>query len=132
MRAVSLLFGAAVVTASFVSAVPSVRAQTQSGQLAETQCQIVEIAIFTDRVHVKCTVNPIGAALMVQTGQTPISYLAVATNSPMSAGFIQLATVARAANKPLAITFTPGSAAQNPPGCQAADCRAVLQARIVY
>jgi hypothetical protein len=125
----SKLLVAATALAAALFAGSSTQAQAQAQ--ADANCQIVDVSVFTDRVHVRCNVNPAGAALMFQSGQSVIYYFAVANSSPYATSFLALATAAKQANKSLVITYrtAPGS---NPPGCAASDCRGAIAARLYY
>lgn len=128
MRTTHFLLAAAISAAGLLPAASPAMAQTQPSPVTETPCQVLEVAVFPNRVHVRCHADITGGF----GGGPVIHYFAMATSNPMAPTFLQLATAAKAANKPLAVTFAYSSPAQNPPGCQPNDCRAATQARIVY
>jgi hypothetical protein len=125
----SRLLFAATALAAAVLAGSSTQAQTQAQ--ADATCQITDVSVFTDRVHVRCNVNPAGAALMMQSGQPVIYYFAVPNSSPYATSFLALATAAKQANKSLVITYRT-AASNNPAGCGAGDCRGAIAARLYY
>lgn len=112
------------------AATPLAPALAQTNATQDTRCSVLEVAVFTDRVHVRCSLS---ATLTQNGGQgvAPYGYYAMATNTPAAAAFVEVATAARAADKPLLISYR-DSPSQNPAGCQANDCRGVASARIAY
>jgi len=98
----------------------------QSRQTFDYGCLITDVSVFEDRVHVQCA-NAVG----INSELARVVYLAVANSSPMAHSFATLAIAAKAANKPLVVSvYTDPS--QNPPSCNADDCRGVAAARIFY
>lgn len=79
-------------------------------------CKVENVAVLSNRVHVRCDAIPGGGLLK------PPTYFAVELNNPMADKLIALASQALIANRPLYLTYegTPGA---NPPGCQVQDCR---------
>ena len=94
-------------------------------------CAVLDVSVFTDRVHVRCGLlgTEVGPYTTSQT-VTAENYYAVATDSNFAPIFATVATAAQQARKVLTIIFW-SDPAQNPPGCQPSDCRAVVGARFI-
>ena len=104
----------------------------QGGPQSSRACAVIDVSVFTDRVHVRCGLlgtEFLGPAGFSQT-VTPENYYAVATDSNFAPIFATVATAAQQARKVLTIIFLTDTA-QNPPGCQPSDCRAVVGARFI-
>ena len=92
-----------------------------------TNCPIVDIATFNNRVHIHCT--PQISACSLQPGKCaapePPQYFAVEASSAMAPTVIQIALAALSSKRPLNI-FYDDNAAANPGGCQQNDCRRII------
>lgn len=123
----NLPLAVAMVCASLIPAAAPAQAQTPG----ETQsaCTPVEVATFADRTHVRCAASNTGGPFAANADG--VVYFAVPTGSPMAGILTDMAMTARATNKSLRVTYRT-STAQNPPGCQASDCRLLVSARIEY
>lgn len=81
-------------------------------------CVISNIAVFSSRIHVHCTTSVSG---------TSISYFAASGDSAHALTtnrFLVMLNTAYSLGKPVYIYY-PNSSAQNPPGCNSGDCRAI-------
>lgn len=130
-----LTFVAAAALAALSSAPATAHAQAASATATVT-CQVTDVSVFGDRVHVRCVEgNLVGAYLATTAGQSatysPFAFFAVPTSSPLAGVVATLATSARASSKPLQITYQV-QASSNPAGCAASDCRRILTARLIY
>lgn len=83
-------------------------------------CNIVQIGVEANRIHVRCTTAP--------SGYSNIFWFASALDSATAAQsnrLLVMMNTAYALGKPMLIGFDT-NAANNPPGCQTNDCRKLL------
>lgn len=83
-------------------------------------CTIANIAVLTDRIHVKCTTPAI-------VGSSSIYYFAApgdSANFLTTNRFLTLMNTAYALGKPLYVYYLP-EISSNPPGCNTSDCRRI-------
>lgn len=90
-------------------------AAAPSGAPPAWRCFVRDAMVFYDRTHVRCY-NKTGGG---------ITYFAVDTGQPIAASVVSKALQAMQTGKPLRIVYAPGSDL-NPPGCEKADCRRLL------
>ena len=81
-------------------------------------CVIANIAVFSNRIHVYCA-SPVSGTSIRYFAAPGDSAHALATNR-----FLVILNTAYALGRPVYIYY-PNSATQNPPGCNATDCRAI-------
>ena len=99
-----------------------------AGQTATT-CYPVDVATFSDRVHVHCA-PPVTACSLTpgacsqQTQNGPL-YFALETNSPMAASVVQSGLVALVNKRALEISYD-DNPDDNPAGCLQQDCRRIV------
>jgi len=133
--AVALALGSATGAASQPQVSGSVGSQASQGTDQTSQgtpqssraCAVLDVSVFTDRVHVRCESEHGGGN---PSDTEPADYFAVSTGSPFAPIFATVATAAQQARKPLTIVFW-SDPARNPLGCQMSDCRAVVAARFI-
>jgi hypothetical protein len=96
----------------------------KAGQ-AEFKCPVVDVATFTDRVHIHCA--PGLTACSLTPGGCPEQpvYFAVETSSPMAASVVQSGIGALSNNHYLQISYDDNSD-DNPAGCLQQDCRRIV------
>ncbi|WP_029086940.1 hypothetical protein [Brevundimonas aveniformis] len=90
--------------------------------LSWVTCNVVEVAAFQDRAHVRCA-NGEG----VGTARLPPAYIAVdiQTHPGLASSLTTLGVRARTTGTPLyALIFN--NAGVNPPGCDAGNCRGAM------
>lgn len=88
----------------------------------EIVCNITELAVFEDRIHVSCFPG-------YTTPNGVISFFAYSTVGPDMARanqFLTLANTAYALGKTINITFDDNPAV-NPPNCRTIDCRKIIE-----
>lgn len=94
-------------------------------------CVVVDVAAFSNRIHVHCVVPTQTHTGLYSRGYTPppqpdvgIVYFAVGAQSDpaLADRALELATAAAQMNKPVHV-FCRTNPAENPPGCLASDCR---------
>lgn len=96
---------------------------------AGTSCHVIDVATFSDRVHVHCAA-PVTACSLTpggcsQSAQSEPPYFAVETDSPMAASVVQSGLAALIHNRSLDISYDDNPGA-NPAGCLQHDCRRIL------
>ncbi len=88
---------------------------------AEFTCNIGEVAVFTDRIHVNC--NPANGAIRFFAASAAQGEV-LNTNR-----FLTLLNTAYALGKPVVVGYDTNTAA-NPPSCLVTDCRKILSVKI--
>jgi hypothetical protein len=82
---------------------------------ADASCVPVQVAVFTNRLHVRCAAAVGG-----------IHYFAMATSdAALSARVLSILTTAQVAGRTLGIEYEPSDTTGAAIGCQAADCRVI-------
>ena len=79
------------------------------------RCFVRDAMVFYDRTHVRC---------YNKTAQG-VTYFAVDTSQPIANSVVSKAVSAMQQGKPVKIVYAPGPDL-NPPGCEKADCRRLL------
>jgi len=103
-----LLIALALVT-GVAGAVPAIA--------ADFSCSPTEVAVFSNRIHVKCS-----SAL--QDGTTTIWYWAVSTSDAQRANrFLSTASTALVSGRMLRFSYNPADASGTSFGCLTKDCR---------
>ena len=119
-RFVALAVAAVVVLSAVLVAVPRLRvgaavAAASPDANVWVSCTPANVAVFAERVHVKCTAAVSG-----------IWYFAVSTQNPASAArFLSVMSTAQAAGRTLSIWYNPSDTSGAAWGCQSSDCRAM-------
>jgi len=92
-------------------------ALTPAAQADDITCTPLEVSVFPERVHVRCTTA-------VGDGGDSIIFWAVSTADADNANrFITLATTALVAGRDLVLGYTPGDTSGTVFGCGANNCR---------
>ena len=123
MKILLIAAAAILVIASWVdSADQQVLRDDGTLALVFTTCTPVNVAVFDQRVHVKCLETAGG-----------IRYFAVSTADSQKAGrYLSVFTGAILAGRQLSIRYDPDDSTSGPPiGCQASDCRVAVAAAIL-
>ena len=99
----------------------------QAGQISAS-CSVVDVAAFSNRVHLHCTA-PVTACSLTPGGcpseAKPPSYVAVEVTSAMAPSVVQIG-LAALTGKRLVTIFFDDNAGANPAGCNTNDCRRLL------
>lgn len=82
-------------------------------------CNLLDVAAFQDRIHARCTTAPASTAIYFFAAPSDVAN-ALSTNR-----YLVLLNTAFTLGKPALINYSTDSA-ENPPGCQAIDCRKIL------
>ncbi len=95
-----------------------------AGQV-DVKCSVVDVATFSDRVHIHCTLG-LNACSLTPGGcpEQPV-YFAVETSSPMAASVVQSGIAGLINKQYLQITYDDNSD-DNPAGCLQQDCRRIV------
>lgn len=85
-------------------------------------CTVTEVAVFSDRVHVRCQ----EAAILHFPGRSSYSifYFSAESSDPIASRLVTVGATAAKSGSPISITFDP-NAQTSPAGCLAFDCRRV-------
>lgn len=103
-------------------------APAQAEGIMSRQCHVDQVAVFANRIHLKCNPDPQKA----YTGE--IRYYAAAItgdarNATMVESIIALAIASKQARKPMAISFDMDDY-KSVPGCRGNDCRKLVSAAL--
>jgi hypothetical protein len=121
-------------TVTIPSVGPGGVAQLPAQTELRRQCQVMDVAAFTNRVHVRCPHGPtIRSGLYTRDYVPPpqpdtgVLYFAVGASADpaLADRVIALASLAVQQNKEVVI-FYRTDPAENPPGCLPADCRRLV------
>ena len=86
------------------------------------QCISRGVAVFSNRIHVECTVP----------ANSRIRFFALGTSdSAHTARILTVLTMAHVHGKPLAIEYNPNDTSGAAIGCQTSDCRLILSATML-
>lgn len=111
------LLSTALIAMTVLSSLSTAQADTRT-----RVCQPVEVAVFQNRLHVRC------APISEQAYTSDIRYYAMKLdNSVQVQATLDLLLMAKANNRALAIRFDEGDY-QSVPGCQGGDCRRLVWA----
>jgi hypothetical protein len=86
----------------------------------DISCTPVQVAVFTNapRLHVRCAASVGG-----------INFFALSTaNAPLAARVLSILTTAQVAGRTLGIRYDPADTSGTSIGCQANDCRLIVEA----
>jgi hypothetical protein len=101
--------------AVFVGIYPQV-GESQGNQTARTSCTPANIAVFSNRIHIKCS----------QALQDGTQFFAVATSDPSVDRILSVLNVAIVSPGLKVVLDYATSPSDNPPGCLTSDCRKML------
>ena len=85
----------------------------------DISCTPVQVAVFTNasRLHVRCAASVGG-----------ISFFALSTvNAPLAARVLSILTTAQVAGRTLGIRYNPADTSGTSIGCEASDCRLIVE-----
>jgi hypothetical protein len=103
--------------------------QPAKASQAVTTCYVIDVATYSDRIHIHCAPPVSGCSLTPsgcpQGAQTQPVYFAVETSGSMASSVVQTGLAALIHKRPLEIAFddNPG---ENPAGCEQNDCRRIV------
>ena len=92
------------------------------------QCRVDQVAVFANRIHLKCNVDP-GKAYTGDIRYYAAAITADARTSIMVESIVALAIAAKQTNKPMVIGFDMDDY-RSVPGCQGSDCRKLVSAAL--
>ena len=96
---------------------------------AFASCSVVDVATFSNRVHIHCTKPVSGCDFQsggcAQQQAAPPTYVAVESTSPMAPTVVQVGLFALTSKHLVDVLFDDNAGA-NPPGCNANDCRRLV------
>ena len=96
---------------------------------AVATCYVIDVATFSDRVHIHCGMpnTGCGTATGYCNAKPPNEppYFAVETNSPMAASVVQSGLAAQNSKRALEISYD-DNPDDNPAGCLQKDCRRIV------
>jgi hypothetical protein len=106
---------------------PALAAQMVAG------CTVVDVATFSNRVHIHCTPQVAACELVAKPGAcgpqgpgpTAPTYVAVEATSPMASSVVQVGLSALLNKRSVSVYFD-DNAGVNPAGCNANDCRRLI------
>jgi hypothetical protein len=103
---------------------------TRASEVVAT-CYAVDVATFSDRVHIHCGMPNTGCSSPTGTGYCTAKppseppYFAVETSSAMAAGVVQSGIWSLNSKRALEIHYD-DNADENPAGCLQQDCRRII------
>ncbi len=112
-----------VIVAVLLLSTATTQASSPSAPTAVYNCTPTGVAVFTNRVHVRCS-QPVPT--------TTISYFAYCstTDSATASRFLSVFTTAKATLKAIDIYYTPTDLSGASCGCSNADCRVLTGAEV--
>jgi hypothetical protein len=99
--------------------------QAQAAQIMSRTCNVDQIGVFTNRIHIKCV--PIQGT--AYTNEIEYYAMAITSDARVIDNVIALAIGAKQTNKPLVIQFDMDDY-KSVPGCQGHDCRKLTGAAL--
>ncbi len=119
-----IIFALAFTTSTAFSLAPAAAEQKNVG------CMVVDVATFTNRIHIHCPSPSMAFANLANNPQTMVPpYFAIEVTSPAAQGLLQIGQAGLLFKRGL-IIFYDTDMSQNPAGCNQNDCRRLLGAEL--
>jgi hypothetical protein len=130
MKAMTLLISVSIGACALLA-----QSSAAEAQVTSAACQVADVAVFDNRVHIHCGPSPASAGVLekmasdfgkLQSGEKLVQiipvYFAVEAGSKIAAQVVELGISALINRRAVDIFYEANSAA-NPAGCLTSDCR---------